>query len=372
MTTHNQHTAASSASLVAGIDRRRLHLGNWAIQRKRIYLDLRFWIGIRDAIMGRVKDSGSRKSLVELYENLAEKVSNGSHVCPVSDIVFREMMKQGNADTRIKSARIADKLSEGLCLIPHVDRSDIEIEHMILAATNSGLPRIEQVVWTKPLYLMGQWQLGFESLPAEESRDINQKFSEYAWDVSFEHMVASIDDPSVFIEDLTALVDDIRVGNSIWNHSVASFADMLRDELCGVVDCHISTALEVIMRIAEIAGIACPSEDDEGGEVARTRDEIRRLLCGAIQTECGGRLLRTMRITATCHAVSRWDKNRKFKPNDYHDFKHAAAALGYCDVFLTERSLAELLGQRHHSLGKLFPCRVISSPTEAAEWARNG
>jgi hypothetical protein len=37
--------------------------------------------------------------------------------------------------------------------------------------------------------------------------------------------------------------------------------------------------------------------------------------------------LRTIHVTASIHAGMRWDKDRKFKPNDYYDFEHATAAL---------------------------------------------
>lgn len=54
-----------------------------------------------------------------------------------------------------------------------------------------------------------------------------------------------------------------------------------------------------------------------------------------------------LHIYAACHAAVRWDQKRKLSGNDLFDFQHAQAAMGYCDVFLTEKPLSALLSQNH-------------------------
>lgn len=75
----------------------------------------------------------------------------------------------------------------------------------------------------------------------------------------------------------------------------------------------------------------------------------------------------TLNIGASCHAAVRWDKNRKIIGNDLFDFHHAVAALGYCNLFLTEGPLRSLLSQNHLKLKENFPCRVVASVQEAIE-----
>lgn len=77
--------------------------------------------------------------------------------------------------------------------------------------------------------------------------------------------------------------------------------------------------------------------------------------------------VRTLHITACCHAAVRWDQKRKLTGNDFIDFHHAAAAVGYCNQFLTENPLKTLLGQKHIGLGSQFPCKVVSSVADAQE-----
>lgn len=41
------------------------------------------------------------------------------------------------------------------------------------------------------------------------------------------------------------------------------------------------------------------------------------------------------------------DDQRKTKQNDIADFRHAAAALAYCNLFLTDKPLTHLVNSNH-------------------------
>jgi hypothetical protein len=72
-------------------------------------------------------------------------------------------------------------------------------------------------------------------------------------------------------------------------------------------------------------------------------------------------------IDAGFHAAFRWDENRKFKANDMPDFRHAVAAIPYCDFFLTEHSLKHLISDKRLRLETLYPCKTFSDASLAAE-----
>ena len=72
-------------------------------------------------------------------------------------------------------------------------------------------------------------------------------------------------------------------------------------------------------------------------------------------------------IPATLQAAIRWEPNRKYKPTDMHDIRHAEVALPYFDTFLTERSLRHLLTRTDLGLDRLYGCTVISDPNRAVE-----
>ncbi len=80
--------------------------------------------------------------------------------------------------------------------------------------------------------------------------------------------------------------------------------------------------------------------------------------------------LRSLHVEAAIHASMRWDKERKFKPNDYFDFQHAAVALSYCDAFLAEVPLHVLVTRPTGRLEKVNGCEVISDIGVAADYVR--
>lgn len=107
---------------------------------------------------------------------------------------------------------------------------------------------------------------------------------------------------------------------------------------------------------------------------AEQREEITRqclgLLRAAIRKPAGRRALRTLQVGALLYAALRWNRTQKLNANDMFDFHHAEAALGYCDVLLTDGPMHALLRQRNLAIERDFACRVMSSAEEAADWVR--
>jgi hypothetical protein len=80
--------------------------------------------------------------------------------------------------------------------------------------------------------------------------------------------------------------------------------------------------------------------------------------------------LPSMHVHACLHAAYRWDKSQQFETNDFYDFQHASAALGFCRAFFTERSLRHTITANHVALDKLYSCDVIAGIADAVEYLR--
>jgi hypothetical protein len=52
------------------------------------------------------------------------------------------------------------------------------------------------------------------------------------------------------------------------------------------------------------------------------------------------------------------------------DFRHAGSALPYCQVFVTEKSLAHSIRNPPASLQADYDCAVYSNPSDALEFIR--
>jgi hypothetical protein len=73
-------------------------------------------------------------------------------------------------------------------------------------------------------------------------------------------------------------------------------------------------------------------------------------------------------IEAALHASNRWDRQRRLDAHDLLDFRHAAAALAYCDAFFTEKPLRTMIEQKHVALDRRFRCPVRATVAEAVDF----
>ena len=103
-------------------------------------------------------------------------------------------------------------------------------------------------------------------------------------------------------------------------------------------------------------------QNDSSGKV------MANLICHAFRLNKMKDDLPTLRIHAALHAALRWDRKRNYKFNDLSDLRHAAMAIPYCDVFLTEEPLRKLVDERHLGLNDRFSCRTFSDPSESMKY----
>ena len=90
------HRATPQISADEHARHRAIELGEWVMARDRIYLDKCFWIYLRGARMRVLSPPGAS----DLLDALAAGVAAGQLVCPISDALFLELMKQSDLATR--------------------------------------------------------------------------------------------------------------------------------------------------------------------------------------------------------------------------------------------------------------------------------
>lgn len=102
-----------------------IELGEWVMARDRIYLDKCFWIYLRDARMRVPCPPGTS----DLLDALVAGVAAGRLVCPISDALFLELMKQSDLTTRGATAELIDELSCSVTLCHEPTRVATEVAH---------------------------------------------------------------------------------------------------------------------------------------------------------------------------------------------------------------------------------------------------
>jgi hypothetical protein len=172
--TFNEHLASLEDTLAGEV-----------LAKRRVYLDLRYWIFIRDADLGMPQRTVHRKLLDALVTGVeAEKM-----VCPITDSVFFELDRQGNTDRRMQTTRMIDRLSKGIVIKNSLDRFHCELNHLMEALiVGKELPKHPcRTVWVRPYSFLGTPQITGWGDP--EDLAINKAFLSYMWGRSLEDLL---------------------------------------------------------------------------------------------------------------------------------------------------------------------------------------
>lgn len=295
----------------------------------------------------------------ELLNILRRGVASGRLVCPISVSTFLELMKQRDLSTRIGTAQIIDELSLGTAMVPPQVVLGTEVCSFLLRARgNVDLYPMQELIWTKVAYVFGNLYPSPAQLSRADWSALQEAFFDYLWDSSLVDMLKTMGDSVPHPERFVNLTQEINKKNVQYKDELVSFAETYDIELRGVIEIAGRSAADIIHRLAEKeVGHRLSLAPEEYNECAK---KCCNFLYCAFNKAGTKDTLRSLHIGASIHAAVRWDKGRKFKQNDYYDFDHAIAALGYCDAFLTERSLHHLVTQPQTNLQQLNGCRVFS------------
>ena len=331
-----------------------------------IYLDLKFWIALREAALGRSKVSSS----LELLELLRRLVASGKVFCPISDSAFLEIFKQSDASTRRATVELVDELSLGVTLIPLDLRISTEIAHFIHATlTPQKVYPLRHLVWTKLSYVLGYTHPAWPSFDPASELAMQKAFFDHMWTISLAQMDGLIGDAmSSAPHRFDALSAQLNAANRQHAAELRSFEQTYNLELSGVLELYADRAADVLNRMA----LNQIGESASRGSVHWLEQErsCTNLLIAAFKKDEAKDALRTVHIKTCLHASVRWDKKRQFKANDFFDFQHGAAAVGYCDAFFTERSLCAMIQRPDIALDKRYNCHVGSTMAEALAFAK--
>lgn len=358
------HRATPRVTVDEHVRRKIIELGEWVMTRERVYLDKCFWIHLRAARTRAPSPPGAP----DLLTVLSAAVSAGRLICPISDALFLELMKQSDPTTRRATAELIDELSCGVALSTEPERVATEVAHFFHASAGRDVFPLEHLVWTKVPHVLGIQLPVPTAFPEDEQIVIQKAFFDHLWDIPLSTMIETIGSAWPHASPFSDLANRLNRDNAAHASSMKSFARVYRDEINGALELAAPIAADVLHDMARkaLGPTARPSTSEQETIVK----QCLGLLRAAVRKPAGQRALRTLHAGALLHAALRWNRTQKLEANDLFDFHHAEAALGYCDVFLTDGPIHALLKQQHLAVDRHFPCRVISSVAEAADWAR--
>ena len=346
----------------------RIELAHSVLRKQRIYLDTMVWIRFRDAVLGRPTDP----SFVKLHEVLKAGCRADRLICPLSYSSVGELLNQDDDETRRATARVMDELSGAVCIQPPHHLLGAEIECFLY----SNLPLIKgsfdpaDFAWTKVAHWVGQPTLSVDALTPGQLLAMQKTIDDTLSSLSTEALANQL--PSEkrrkwfkkSSEETVEKLNDEKVKPANLHENYEKY---LESEVWGGLDGSLPELGEVISRFAAATGHNGQASEED---IAAAVDLLRGLIGHAYRAGRIRNELPQIHISASLHAAVRYDQKRKYKPTDLEDFRHAGSALPYCQVFVTEKSLAHLLRHPPTSLIEDYTCAVFSDCAEATEHIR--
>lgn len=353
------HLAHPEISLEAHVRRKMLALADRHRSRRKIYLDTNFWVKLREASAGNGPQAG-----IDLLAALVKGVEAGAWICPLSESAFIELFRQADLSTRRATAGLMDRLSLGLCLLEQNMLMGTEIGHLFREKSGFDVHELDQLVWCKIAFALGYRHPQNDMIPPETMLALQKGVFDEMWEAPLVDIVDQVADHSVLDEtNLEMIAAHLNRENVEHAHLIKSFRQAYRAEAAGVASLFGTVIVEAFEQMDKLSGVipsaAQYSLDDT------IKNKALHLVSLALEREAARDTLRSLHIMASLHASLRWDKQRKVDAHDLLDFNHAAAAIAYCDVFLTEKPLRTMIEQRHLALSERYQCKVRSSLTDA-------
>lgn len=364
----SRHRETPHVSLAAYVKQKTVELGAAISAIPKVYLDKRFWILLRDAQIGRKE----RQSVKVLLRELLRAADEGEVLCPISDSIFLELMKQRHAETRRKTAALIDRLSRGVTLVPFEQRVAQEIVGIFVmyGAYEKDSYRVDELVWSKLSYVLGVVHpVSGQFEPADELA-LQKAFFDCMWEIDLVEILDQLQEkdiarPQTF-NDTPRKLNEL---NEKYRGHVRSFRQVYLDEFRGGLSLFMHIPRLWLQEIYERSTGSEPSVGDR--EKAKHEEELYSFFGELITKHEVALMMPTLHILSLCHAAVRWDQRRKLTGNDLYDFNHSAAGISYCDALFTEKPLKSMLEQRHLSIDRDFQCHVISDIDEAVRWIRD-
>jgi hypothetical protein len=328
-------------------------LQTFAAKRRKIYLDTKFWIWLREP-----QASPYPSAMATLLDKLRDGASEGSICCPVSYPMFVEATKIFPLSRRYQHVRAMDELCEGVALRNPFDIFELEVLEFFIRNSPAlrNLPLRPDSVWCPVGHMIGE-KYPFHPMLDGRAQDAAHKFIlDAMWEMTMADLVMQ-DVPHPRMDT----AQKVNAERSLNPRGTKTFEQLLKEELHGALEAMFPHIRNALKDLASVFGISAEPAD----VTPEAFRPVINLIREAVTQNLDQAAIPSLRIRSALHAAIRLDDNRPFRENDFPDLDHSSVAVAYCDVFLTERSFGDLLEQSFVKNVSRSQCFVATSPEGA-------
>jgi hypothetical protein len=281
-------------------------------------------------------------------------------------------MKQGDLTRRIRTAEIIDFLSQGVAIqsFPYLIRQELLYFLTQGLYGKSRTRPLPEMVWTTASGILGDLVPTQTPFPQDVEEQIQLEWIDHTSTMAFSSIVRGMGE-SEFPQtrDDTAFQQSQNEKCRVNRDQFKTFEEARLNEVRGLLDAQREDLIAALMHVVIPTMPRPPSEitDDEASLAFRYASNLiyEAYRLGKITTECP-----MLDIGSGIHAAMRYE-GRSFKKGDLYDHYHAACALPFCDLMLTERAMGTLLTSSRLDFHRKYDCQVVWKDDDALEALRS-
>ena len=336
-------------------------------KRKIVYLDTKYWVDIRKAVLNDDKNN----VLIKLYNILKQKVAERKLVCPLSTEIVSELFRQSDVNTLNATIDIMDSLSGGVAYKFFFDKIRDDFSNYFLKLTNEscGISLKPMSDFVPVCMVMGSTNVLLEGNYADDS--VQKATFDLICNMRFEYFgkFPGVIDSSAEQIGNEAGAERLNVGKKKAEDDLPSVKDacakVFYANLNGFKE-YIGSGINNIYYLEKNLSL---KEISLKKSIA-TETQIDSIVSGIVykfqQKQLEKDDIPLLSINSIIGGTVYSERNRKFHKNDFDDFRHAAIALPSSDYFFTEDSLAHLLNNTT-KLSQKYDVKCVSKPEKALE-----
>lgn len=158
-------------------------------------------------------------------------------ICPISESVFIELMKQSDPETRMATAILIDRLSFGVTLVVYPSRVNQEPCNSIYTRAGAkDLMPLDGLVWTKLTSIFGESHPSETLFEASEELVIQKAFYDHMWDIPLAEIIRTLDFSSLEQQSWDETADRLNKGNAQYTSDINSYPQAYKVEFEGGIN----------------------------------------------------------------------------------------------------------------------------------------
>lgn len=348
------HENGTDISPIEYVDRYRRVRAAGMEGSQRIYLDTNYWVRLRQAQLGQIGGVWP-----ELLRVVRSRVRDRSAICLLNYWSIVELCRQFEDSLRATSA-LVEEFCEGVCLAAPHEIMEMQVGEY-LASKAGGAADYSLDRWTT----FSRFAKTHPPIPEGTSTPVVKAIWDSLFAVSMSDFMEAVQwQPRdnygmqhVDRETINALTKlkakRLRENKSRQAIRVEEFHGVMLNHYHQHFTNHLHRTIHI------------------GSDPSILHKEVSSLIEATVEAFRLDRLgthLSHAAIASDLSALFFVDRKRKLNANDYMDWQHAATAVPYSHVFLTEDHLRSQLDTL--KAGQRFGCRIISNESRALEYLR--